>query len=195
MPRRPRLNRLPAALAAAQAPPHLGDYNCPRQSVHVHVSHVPASLAPRDNGMHAVLTHVRRGHRRPKILAARAGHALNPMDSALRPEPCRLTSSSQRGGEPDGQLLLRIDGTNFPLAVPRHPRRRSVRALRLQCQSGDQSLVAAALPGLRRPTAMSTGTVSDPAIGSGTVPIGARSHRLSFIKASNSSSQQWSRKT
>jgi hypothetical protein len=35
---------LPSALAAAQAPPHLGD--CPRQSVHVHVSHVPASLAP-----------------------------------------------------------------------------------------------------------------------------------------------------
>ena len=38
------------------------------------------------------------------------------------------------------------------------------------------------LCGLRRsrtashPTAMSTGTVSDPAIGSGTVPIGARSH-------------------
>jgi hypothetical protein len=33
----------------------------------------------------------------------------------------------------------------------------------------------------------------DAAIGSGTVPIGARSHRLSFIKAANSSSQQWSR--
>jgi hypothetical protein len=37
---------------------------------------VPASLAPRDNGMHPVLTHVRQRHRRPKISAAWAGHAL-----------------------------------------------------------------------------------------------------------------------
>src|ERR1700733_13604176 len=67
------------------------------------------------------------------------------------PTPARTHAPPRRVGEPDGRLLLRIDQANIPLAVVRHPRRHSVRALRLQRQSGDQSLVATALPGLRRP--------------------------------------------
>src|ERR1700729_451995 len=64
-------------------------------------------------------------------------------------------------GARDGRLPLRIDQTNVPpagsngsgsaRAVPRLCRGRSASPHRLQRQSGDQSLVAAALPGLRRP--------------------------------------------
>lgn len=43
--------------------------------------------------------------------------------------------------------------------------------------------------------AMSTDTIVEPAIGSGTVPVGAISHRLSFIKAGNSSFQRWGLRT
>ena len=85
MPRRPRLNPLAAALAAAQPPPHLGHHHRFRQRVHIHVSRVPASLAPRDNGMHAVLTHVRQRHRRPNIFAASPGHALIPLTALYGP--------------------------------------------------------------------------------------------------------------
>jgi hypothetical protein len=57
------------------------------------------------------------------------------------------------------------------------------------------------LRGLRRPRttncppAMSTGTFVDPGHRLGSLPVGAISHRLSFIKSGNSSSRQWGIKT
>jgi hypothetical protein len=85
MPRRPRLNPLPAAPAAAQPPPYLGRDDRFRQSIHIHVSRAPASLAPRNNRPHAVLTHVRQRQRRPKISAASARHALIPLTALYGP--------------------------------------------------------------------------------------------------------------
>jgi hypothetical protein len=53
------------------------------------------------------------------------------------------------GARENVRLFLRMDETNVPLA--RLCRSRSACPHRLQRQSGDQSVVAAALAGLRRP--------------------------------------------
>jgi hypothetical protein len=70
----PGVDLLPSALAATKAPSDLGDYESFREGVHVHVGRVPASLAPRNQGAHAVLPHIRERHRGSEILAACVGH-------------------------------------------------------------------------------------------------------------------------
>jgi hypothetical protein len=83
MPCGPAVDPLAAALAATKAPSDFGDCDCLRERVYVHVSRVPASLAPRNHSAHAVLAHVRERHRRSDILAACVGHVELPLVVSL----------------------------------------------------------------------------------------------------------------
>jgi hypothetical protein len=66
--------RFSAASATAQASSDFRRHDGFRQRVHIHVSHVASSFAPRNDGARAVLAHVRQRDRRAEILAASVGH-------------------------------------------------------------------------------------------------------------------------
>jgi hypothetical protein len=59
----------PSALAASELPACLGDFDCLRPRVHVHVGLVAAGLASRDNGAGAVPANVRQGRGLPGLFA------------------------------------------------------------------------------------------------------------------------------
>jgi hypothetical protein len=69
MPRGSRIDPLPSAELASESSACLGDHNCLRQCVQVHVGFMVAGLASRDDGVDAILAHVRKGHGRPGLFA------------------------------------------------------------------------------------------------------------------------------